>query len=127
MQPSAPEAIDDEDFVYRYRVHLPRPPIPSSSPGQIVLPKTCQSNLIIDAESSVTSPSNPPASDGDKQELEIRRLQDHASSSEAVEDLATSGESRIPILHSNPSYEAHSPPPTIRVGSEGEDLPLYRK
>ena len=29
-EPSAPEAIDSEDFVYRYRMHQPRPSIPSA-------------------------------------------------------------------------------------------------
>ena len=80
-QPSAPEAVDHEDFVYRYRLHQPVHPEPFSSLLATDLPQSSVQRQVGHHYSHGSSPTLAGPSD-DKQELEIRRLQLAASSPE---------------------------------------------
>lgn len=126
LQPSAPEAIDDEDFVHRYRMHQTKPSVPSLPPTEtVVIPAQC--NWPMDTEPSLATFARSPERNDDKQEVEMRRLQDQASSPEGVEGLPTPLEPTAPTLDRQPSYDAHCRPSSILDGSESENLPMYRK
>ena len=128
MQPSAPEAIDEEDFVQRYRIYQPMPaaPIPTS-PQETIVPTASQNSLILHAETSLTATSGASEANDDKQELEMRRLQGQASSPEAVEDTSTPMEPTAPILNSNLQFETHGSPSSIDSGTRVDELPVYKR
>ena len=127
-QPSAPEAIDEEDFIQRYRIYQPMPAAPSpTSPQETIVPTASQNSLVIHAEADLTTASGASESIDDKQELEMRRLQGQASSPEAVEDTSRHVEPTAPMLDSHLQFEAHSTPSSIHSGVGGDNLPMYRK
>ena len=127
-QPSAPEAIDEEDFIQRYRMYQPMPAAPfPTSPQETIVPTASQDSSVIDTEASLTTPSSASESNDDKQELEMRRLRGQASSPEAVEDTSTPREPATPMLDSNLLFEAHSTPSSVHSDTRGDNLPMYRK
>ena len=128
MQPSAPAAIDDEDFVHRYRMHQPRSDeLSPASPQETIVANGSQSDLTPNPEDSLaTAPSSLKLTD-DKQELEMRRLQDQASSPDANNDGAIPMEPTAPILNDNPHHEVHNISTPINNGTEGGALPLYKR
>lgn len=126
-QPSAPAAIDDEDFVNRYRVHQPMPENSPTIPRDTIVPSSSQSDPTLNAESALVTPPSVSNPNDDKQELEMRRLQEEASSPGASESLPSSLEPTAPTLNDNTSICAQRTPPTIAEFSEGEHLPMYRR
>ena len=127
-QPSAPEAIDEEDFIQRYRMYQPMPAAPfPTSPLETIVPTASQNSLVIYAEAGLTTASGATESNDDKQELEMRRLQGQASSPEVVEDTSTPMEPTAPIFNSSLQFEAHGLPSSIHSSTRGDNLPTYRK
>ena len=67
------------------------------------------------------------APNDDKQEHELRRLQEEASSPEVSTDPAVSLEPTAPILYESSFHEVPSAPTTTHEWPESEHLPMYRK
>lgn len=126
MQPSAPEAIDDEDFVNRYRIHQPVAQGHFATRRGTIVPSSSQGGTT-DAGTELISAPSASAPNDDKQELEMQRLQEEASSPEVAADPAVPLEPTAPILYESSFHEGHSTPTTTHEGSETEHLPMYRK
>lgn len=137
-QPSAPEAVDHEDFVCRYRLHQPVSSGSRSTYPETVVP---QSSTRVDEENQealepVQAPFGP---NEDKQELEMRRLQMAASSPE--EDAAgpkprseSFPQPTAPTVDADDELYYHDihnartiPLRSGHNNNEGESLPQYRK
>lgn len=136
-QPSAPEAVDYEDFIDRYRLHQPETSGPSASSIETISP-SAHRHYYVDEHSVGELPPGAIASSDDKQELEMRRLEIAASSpSEDEEDLGAPANAQLeptaPTLeevdetHGRDLDESHpwSLEPDNQV--EVESLPRYRK
>lgn len=137
-QPSAPEAVDHEDFVYRYRLHQPvSSGSHSTHPETVVPPSSTRLNEgNQEAHGLVQAPSG---TNEDKQELEMRRLQMAASSPE--EDTAGSKprsesfpQPTAPTVDADDELycrDIHNvrmiPLRSGHSNNEGESLPQYRK
>jgi len=137
-QPSAPEAFDQEDFVYRYRLHQP-----ASSGSHSTYPKTMvpeSSTRINEENQQASQPVHAPVGPNeDKQELEMRRLQMAVSSPE--EDAVGSERPSenfppptAPAIDEDGEPYGLDPHDTqlrpLRSGHENDDresLPQYRK
>ena len=126
MQPSAPEAIDDEDFVNRYRIHQPVAQGHCTTRRGTIVPSSSHGGTT-DAGSGPILPPGASAPNDDKQEHEMRRLQEEASSPGLSADPAVSLEPTAPILCENSFHEAHSTPTTTHEWPESEHLPMYTK
>ena len=79
VQPSAPEAVDYEDFIHRYRLHQPATGGPSASSVETIAPSAGHHHHA-DNYSGEELPPGAIASNDDKEELEMRRLEIAASS-----------------------------------------------
>ena len=141
-QPSAPEAVDHEDFVYRYRLHQPLHPEPYPSVLATDLPQSSVQRQVGHQYSHGSSPILAGSSD-DKRELEMRRLQLAATSPEE-DGSGSSGTSPLPqpsapvasdIEQPNDLDQPYSfdlrepgPPPSQSENNDaGESLPVYRR
>lgn len=95
VQASAPEAVDQEDFVDRYRLHQPLSTNSDSSPETIVPLSSAYSQV----EDHGPNQSLPPsAGTGDnKRELEMHRLQMAASSPEEGEASSVPALATLPV------------------------------
>ena len=121
LEPSAPEAIDHEDFVNRYRVHRPTNPVHSPMSLETIVPSSSHNNQATEAGSRSTK------SNDEKQGVELRGLQEQSSSPGVTQGLATSLESTMPNLDDNPLHDAQSTPSNNADPSGGELLPTYRR
>ena len=142
-QPSAPEAVDHEDFVYRYRLHQPLHPEPYPAVLATDLPQSSVQRQVEHRYSHGSSPTLAGSS-LDKRELEMRRLQLAASSPEEDES-ASSGSSKAlpqpsaPVVsdieqpndlgqpYSFDLRESGSPVSQAENNDVGESLPVYRR
>lgn len=137
-QPSAPEAIDHEDFVYRYRLHQPVSSGSRQTYPETIVPEsgTRVNEVHQQACELVHTPFQP---NEDKEELEMRRLQLSASSpEEAAPDSELRSES-VPqptapdideddeLYRRDPQNTQMVPPQSRHIDNDGESLPQYRK
>ena len=135
IQPSAPEAIDHEDFVYRYRLHQPVPSVSCSSDPQTIVPRSsAQHHEENQHPCELLSASAGP--NDDKRELEMRRLQ-MATSSPEEDEACLEGPSQTlpqptaPMIDDDEQpyglHESHPAPLQSENNSNPESLPLYRR
>lgn len=130
--PSAPEAVDQEDFVNRYRLHRPVLDGSPSSYAVTIVPGPSTSRRLPVANNSM-SPSGPSETGEDKAELEMRRLQMAASSPDDGDATDHGPQPTAPILDDDDEvreHNSHDSNPTS-AGSEDnndyENLPMYKR
>lgn len=141
-QPSAPEAVDQEDFVYRYRLYQPRSRGSSSTYPETIVPGP-SSGCDAEGQHPAESASVSARPGDDKQELEMRRLQLAASSPEGDEAGSDAGSRTFPQPtapitddYNDQMYDVDPPNTDTSVlhseynnndNNNEESLPLYKK
>ena len=134
--PSAPEAVDHEDFIHRYRIHQPTTSGPALSSAETITPSSSHHHHAHEGDSGNLPHATVGLSD-DKQELEMRRLKLAASSPHDEENpgppAATQPEPTAPALEEADEIEgvnlreSHRQPFELEHQEDVESLPLYRK
>ena len=127
LHASAPEAIDNEDFVSRYRLHRPLSEVHSPLSLKTIVPNSSQDNEAMEAGSWCITPVSSSKPNDDKQELEMRGLQEQSSFPGVTQSMSTPLESTAPNLDDDTLQDAQSPPSHNGKTSGGELLPEYRK
>jgi hypothetical protein len=137
-QPSAPEAVDQEDFVCRYRLYQPASNGSRSTYPETIVPES--STRINEENHQAAEPVHAPVGPNeDKRGLEMRRLQMAASSpeeaaagserpSESFPQPTAPAMDEVDELYGLDQYDTQLIP--LRSGHEsndGESLPQYRK
>ena len=120
LEPSAPEAIDDEDFVNRYRVHRPTSPVHSPMSLETIVPSSSQYNLATEAGSRPTTPASFSKLNDDKQQVDLRDLRKQNRSPGVTPGLSTPLESIVPNLDDNPLHDTQSTSSNNAEASGGE-------
>ncbi len=142
VSPTAPFAYDEEDFVHRYRLHLPAPAYGGPS-----FPSSTNTTSLSIVPQSRTLPTEVPAPNhvdcqDDKQELERQRLQalasspqdhdhDHDTQAEAATPRTTPMTPSAPIFFEddlpNPTLSPPSPPPVILRPEDQDQEPTLER
>ena len=94
---------------------------------QTIVPSSSQDNEAMVARSRSITPASLSKSNDDKQELEMRGLQEQSSFPGVTQRISTPLESTVPNLDDDTSQDAQSPPSHNGKASGGELLPKYRK
>lgn len=144
QQPSAPELFDDEDFSHVHGFSTLTPIMSNGAMEAPLDPAAYNTISAVDYASFQANgvPSPPAETEGDKQELERRRLAMAASSPDDFEEDRASEtdiqsrrgvDSTAPILNESGRYQHHVPyESSSTLGSYlprlvNENLPLYQK
>ena len=129
VQPSAPQAIDNEDFIDRYRVHQPVSQAYSSTQRDITIPGPIHGAPGNSESGSIIPPTVCMVSEAtdDKQEVEMRRLEGYASSPTVTEGMSSALEPTAPTSDGCLPSRSHDTPSTIALGSNGDFLPTYSR